>query len=268
LLREAVQQAVQIQLAPLALDGARDAETATAEFITKLNPLWAEKCTPRPASALVPGNDVAKNDVLLIDTATQTAIPSGKVVLIPDDPKRPIPPPIPVTSDGKMTLPPVQPHDRLVLLPENHAKVELTGGNLPSETGARLAVPEKPLRLIVHDTPCAGAGVGDRVVEQGLADQYGVRLAPTSRWRGADHRFGTAEFQRTDCVVEVPDYVPLKPGARPGPITIKNGPTITHEGKIVEGDQPREIQRPPPGSVEAAFSQALTIDARSLRERD
>jgi len=128
---------VQIQLAALALDGARDAETATAEFITKLNPLWAEKCTPRPASALVPGNDVAKNDVLLIDTATQTAIPSGKVVLIPDDPKRPIPPPIPVTSDGKMTLPPVQPHDRLVLLPENHAKVELTGGNLPSETGAR-----------------------------------------------------------------------------------------------------------------------------------
>jgi hypothetical protein len=199
----------------------------------------------RPVYVANPGTDVAKNDVVLTDTSTQKEIPGGKVVIIPGDPKQPISPPIQVTSTGTVTLPQTQPNDRIVFLPDNHAKIELNGGDLPKDGGERITVPERPLRLIVHDTPCGQ--VTDSMVRTGITDQYGVGLpSVTARtWDCADYRFGTDGFARNDSVVTIPHYVPLKSGTSVtdgGTMIPKDGPTITDGGTVIEGDQPREIQ--------------------------
>jgi Subtilase family len=192
-----------------------------------------------------PGTDVAKNDIVLTDIGTQKEIPGGKVVIIPADPKQAMPPPIMLTSTGTVTLPETQPNDRIVFLPDNHKKIVIDGGDRPKDVGERIAVPEQPLRLIVHETACGQ--VTDSMVRQGLTDQYSVRPATSvvHDWNCADYHFGTDGFARNDSVVTVPHYVPLKPGITltdGGPMIPKDGPTITDGGTVIEGDQPREIQ--------------------------
>lgn len=203
-----------------------------------------------------PGDDVRKNDLLLTDSSTQQEIPGGEVFTIPEDPKKPIPPPRRV-ADGKVTLPETQPGDRVVVLTDDHQKVELQGGDLPTDTGEHVTIPEQPRRMIVHETPCSA--VTDGMVAAGLADQYGERIvAATGGWRGADYRYADAAASVTDCLVTVPRHEPLQPGpprtdggktaSGGGPViegggkVPKDGPTVTHDGKVIEGDQPREIQ--------------------------
>ncbi len=219
--------------------------TPTGGYYASLLPGFTDDVPQQPQYVANPGTDVAKNDVVLTDTSTQKEIPGGKVVIIPGDPKQPISPPILFTSTGTVTLPRTQPNDRIVFLPDNHAKIELTGGDLPKDGGERITVPERPLRLIVHDTPCGQ--VTDSMVRTGITDQYGVGLpSDTLRsWNCADYHFGTDGFARNDGVVTIPHYVPLKPGTSVtdgGTIIPKDGPTITDGGTVIEGDQPREIQ--------------------------
>ena len=210
-------------------------------LMARLNSQWDDTCKERPATGLIPGADVAKHDILLVDLTTQKEIPGGKVVIIPNDEKTAIPPPIPVRSDGKVTLPPTKPTDTIVFVPEEHKKVVLNGGTV-QDGGGRLPIPEKPKRLIVNDTPCSG--VTDKMVTDGLADQYGVRMASDQAGGRTSAEYSTGGSQHLSCVVEVPQVTPLKPGS--GKIVPKHGSTVTDGGKVIDGDQPREIQGPRP----------------------
>jgi uncharacterized membrane protein YgcG len=244
-LHDALRQAVRLRLAERTLAGAREAAADTDWLIAQARAAWDASCHPH-RTPLQPGRDVAKNDIVLIDTKTQEKIPGGKLVLIPDDPMKPIPPPAKVRNDGKVTLPPVQPEDRLVFLPDRHEKTVLDGSQLPNDGGGRLLVPTQRLRLIVHDTPCPA--VTDAEVGEGLADQYGARLAAGGEraWRGVEQSFAIAAANHQSCIVDVPRYDPLKPGKPPRIGHPKDGPTRTKDGKLIEGDQPREIQGPAP----------------------
>ena len=223
------------------------AKAAVYDLMTRLNSRWDDTCKERPATRLVPGADVAENDVLLVDLSTQKEIPGGKAVIIPKDERTPIPPPVPVRADGRVTLPPTKPADTIIFLPEDHEKVVLDDA-MVQDGGARLPIPEKSRRLIVNDTPCSG--VTDKMVAHGLADQYGVRKATdqAGRWTVAEYCPGGP--QDCSCVVEVPRVVPLRPGG--GKIIPKGGSTVTEGGKVIDGDQPREIQGPPPREPFAA----------------
>jgi hypothetical protein len=99
--------------------------------------------------------------------------------------------------------------------------------------------------MVVHDTPCSAVTEG--MVAEGLADQYleSVPQAAAGGWIGTDYRFADSNATVTDCMVTVPKHQPLHPSETPtasGPKVPKDGPTMTREGKVIEGDQPREIQ--------------------------
>ena len=220
-----------------ASESAGGAKAGIDDLMAKLNSQWDDTCKERPATGLIPGADVAKHDILLVDLTTQKEIPGGKVVIVPNDEKTAMPPPIPIRSDGKVTLPPTKPTDTIVFMPEEHKKVVLDGGTV-QDGGGRLPVPEKPRRLIVNDTPCSG--LTDKMVTDGLADQYGVRMAGGR----TSVEYSTGGSQHLSCVVEVPQVTPLKPGS--GKTVPKHGSTVTDGGKVIDGDQPREIQGPRP----------------------
>lgn len=228
---------------PTVSDAAIGAKAAVYDLMTKLNSRWDDTCKERPATRLVPGADVAENDVLLVDFSTQKEIPGGKVVIIPKDERTPIPPPFPVRADGRVTLPPTKPTDTIVFLPEDHEKVVLDGA-MVQDGRVRLPIPQKPKRLIVNDTPCSG--VTDKMLTDGLADQYGVRMAGGR----TSVEYSRGGSQHPSCVVEVPHVSPLKPGS--GKIIPKGGSTVTEGGNVIDGDQPREIQGPPPRESFAA----------------
>ncbi len=219
-----------------------------------------------------PASDVAKNDVVLIDARTQQILPDATVVIIPQDPQKPIQR-IAVKPDGSVTITQHDPDDRIVFIPRCNQKVILDGRTI-GDGGARLRIPAQTLRLTVRDKKCAD--VNEKMVDRGLADQYKVRQlpAPADKWRGSDFCFGEGKNQRCSCLIEVANYAPLNPlrqacgapaggrkrpggGAGPPPPggppngdddtpLPKDGPTITEGGTVIEADQPREIQGPAP----------------------
>jgi hypothetical protein len=224
------------------------------------------------------GNDVAKGEVTLIDRKTQQEIPTGELVLIPQDKEKTITPPVRLTErriklppletvkiDTPKTVvpkadtppindtPPAQPDDTVVVLSDCHEKAVVKRAAL-ADGGARIALSPMTLRMTVRNTSCAG--VTDSMVDRGLADQYRVKVA--GAWKGSDVSFGANK----SCVVQVPSYAPLSGGAQkceisdapptpgkpiePSPGNPKDGQTVLDGGTIIEGDQPRRPQGPAP----------------------
>ena len=237
---------------------------------------WQEKCS-KPSAAVQPGAEVAKSDIVLVDEKTQQHIGGGQVFIIPQDPKQPIPPPIPVRPDGHITIPKTQPGDRVVFIPECHQKMVLDGASV-GNGGAQIGIRPKSLRLEFNDIDCDH--VGDELINPALRDQYGVslpldvgvpRVPPVVETEGGTVVDASGQVHPF-CVVTVNWYTPVKPqddkqacavpteartgGDAPGPTRPSDGRSIPKDGEttindggrtvIVDGNQPREIQGPPP----------------------
>jgi hypothetical protein len=195
--------------------------------------------------------------------------PTGKV----DNPQTPLENPQPATDGGPGTNGPGE----VIIKPQCHAKITYDGSNPPNTT----FTPHKPLKLFFWHIGCRDLQVGDPTapewIDHALQDQYHVQLdlgGARVPWKTDPvNRDPNEPYSHEHCIVTVYGYKPVGPveqqacvvpdggrpvaGSRPvagrqppsgggdEPTIPKDGPTHTHDGGIVEGDQPREIQGPP-----------------------
>ncbi|TAN55393.1 MAG: hypothetical protein EPN26_05420, partial [Rhodospirillales bacterium] len=181
ILDDAVHQELEIQLAGIMIDAARDTQKEISALIEKLNQQWdtaRASCKKTETVGKLGGDkpvggDVAKGNVVVVDKATQRPIPGGKVVKIPDDPKTVPEKPKEGDNGGKVTVGPLKPIDEFVFDFPCHGMITLTGADLIKD-GPKVSLDHKPLKLTFVGYKC-GDVTKEKINEQ-LKAQYNVAM--------------------------------------------------------------------------------------------
>lgn len=239
ILTDAVIQELEIQMAGLLIEAARDTQKEITALIERLNQQWdiaKAKCNEPATAARIGGDapgdgkkeagaDVAKGNVTVIDRKTQKPIPGGKVVKIPDEPQIPVTPPKEGDGGGKVVFEPYKPNDEFIFDFPCHQPVSLTGDEL-NKGGAKIALDNKPLKLVFVGYRCDQ--VNQKMIDEQLRDQYKVRprielagtTGPNDTWIPSKiwPKFPWYENKGKDfpvCEVTVYDYEPIPDDPKP-----------------------------------------------------